>query len=141
MRLWDYGVLPKYSRLSSNDAKIWHDFILQNPKKYKQVAYDVLVGTGSIVDEDTSDIYQIDYSDLTKKRIDVVGFTDDFIDIIEIKPRASGSALGQVLNYLRLYQSTYLPKIPVFPVIITDSLSPDDVPLFQEFKVTVWVVD
>ena len=140
MRTWQYGLLPKYPRLSQFDSEIWEQFIITHPSYYYKVAYDVLVGNGAILQNDDLDEYEKDFNLLTRKRIDVVGYKMDQIDIIELKPRASSTALGQILNYTRLFKEEYKENIRIEPVIITNRSCSDDMKLFEMYSIELFVV-
>ena len=140
MRTWQYGLLPKYPRLSKFDSEIWEQFIKTHPNHYYKVAYDVLVGNGAILQVGDLDPYQKDFNLLTRKRIDVVGFKNNQIDIIEVKPRASSTALGQSLNYTRLFKDEYKQNIKVEPVIITNRSCSDDMKLFDMYSIELFIV-
>jgi len=62
---------------------------------------------------------------LTKKRIDAVGHRANKIEIIEVKPNASNSAIGQALAYATLYGKENPGATPIEMVIVTDREVPD----------------
>ena len=62
---------------------------------------------------------------LSKKRIDVVGYKRDEIHVIELKPRAGFSAVGQVLGYAKLFVVPGDAEKRIVPVVITDQEIPD----------------
>jgi len=120
-----YKILSKYPHLRPEDVRIWEDFIRSFPNFYESVDYDLKVGTPRQYPGKDKDIYKKDLEYLSRKRIDVVGYTHNEVHIIEVKPRASFSAIGQVIGYAELY----VPYVPagmlVSAVIVTDEEIPD----------------
>ena len=120
-----YTALPKYSHLRPEDVAIWERFIQRYPNFYESVDYDLKVGTSREYPEAEEDEYKKDLEYLSRKRIDVVGYKGDEIHIIELKPKASFSAIGQVIGYTDLYRPFAEKGSLVSSVIITDEEIPD----------------
>ena len=120
-----YELLPKYPHLKPADKIIWERFILAFPKQYDFVEYDVPVGSpppfSTVVNPETGG----DDLKLYKRKIDVVGYKGKQIDIIELKPHADTSALGQAKGYRTLYVRDYKPSAEVRAVVITDLIQRD----------------
>ena len=83
------------------------------------------VGSGSEPLPGVSETYAQMQGILSKYRIDAVGYDGAFIYIIEVKPNAASSALGQVLAYVKLYERDFSPSLPLKGVIVTDRERPD----------------
>ena len=120
-----YKILSKYSHLRPEDVVIWERFIKAFPGFYDSVDYDLKVGRPRQYPGKPDDVYRKDLEYLSRKRIDVVGYRGNEIHIIELKPRASFEALGQVIGYTELYLPFRPEGSSVSPVIITDSEIPD----------------
>lgn len=120
-----YGLRYKYPHMKPADVLIWERFMQKFPTAYDEVEYDVLVGTATPAPEETPENLKKDWEVLGKKKIDVVGFKVEGIDILELKPQAGASALGQVRGYADLYEAESGTALPVRPVLITDILKPD----------------
>ena len=110
-----------YPHMMPADVAIWERFIEKYPLHYDLVQYDVKVGSLPDFDTVVSPETGGDASALYKKKIDVVGFMGDDIDIIELKPRAGAPAVGQVKLYRKLYIKEF--GVPYEPrcVLITDT--------------------
>lgn len=130
----------KYPHMMPYDVAIWERFIEQFPDAYDHVQYDVKVGSApehdTIVNTDTGG----DALDLYKKKIDVVAYKGDQIDIIELKPNASASACGQVVGYGVLYTKEFNPPTRPKLVVITDAPKRDLGLIAHEMGVTIVVV-
>lgn len=122
------------------DVAIWERYIAQNPDAYKTVQYDVPVGSTPDFDTTVNPETGGDNAFNYRRKIDVVGHTDEHIDIIEIKPRAGSGALGQVRSYKSLYERDYGPKKNVRAVVITDERTPDIDMLAAELNVKIIIV-
>lgn len=132
--------LHKYPHLMPEDIAIWERFLDLFSNLYDSVEYDVHVGVGL---RDTSGLTEelvFAAVSLLQKRIDVVGHKGDNVDIIEVKPDAGISAIGQVLVYSILYKRDFSPKGRIRKVIVTDNLWPDNEYLFKRLGIDWYVV-
>ena len=122
---FNYKLLSKYPHLRPEDVAIWEKFLSAHPDFYDSVDYDLKVGEGRDYSEMPGDEFRADMEYLSKKRIDVVGYKGDEIHIIELKPQAGFSAVGQVLGYAKLFAATGAAGKRIVPVVITDEELPD----------------
>lgn len=106
--------------MSPADTIIWNRFLEQYPQAYDSVQYDFHIGDAppfnTLMDDDTDK----NQDKLYRFRIDAVGRVGSSVDIIEIKPNARLTALGEVENYKMLYERDEEPLGKVNMVIITD---------------------
>ena len=130
----------RYPHMSPLDARVWRRFLILHPLKFRALTYDVTVGTGAFA-WDVPDINPpSEWLALAAKRIDVVGKWADEIAIIEVKPRASMSALGQVLSYIDLYRQKEKPSQRVSGWVVCEHRDEDLVPTFVRFGIGVVAV-
>jgi len=120
-----YEKLLRYPHLRPADKEIWDRFIDDNPKFFREVIYDARVGEGREYAEYPMPQVKSAMEYLSKKRIDVVGFRDDLIYVIEIEPKASLEAIGQALSLAELFRDVAPIDKTVIPAIITDEILPD----------------
>lgn len=125
MPRFPYKKLPKYPHLRPRDVRIWEAFISTHPLFFDRVDYDIKVGKGIELPPEAEEPYSSDMKYLTKKRIDVVGYKDTDIYIIEVKPRAGLQALGQAKGLAELYRIEGPSDRAIYPCIITDIEMPD----------------
>lgn len=134
---YQYTKLGKYPHMKPNDVEIWERFIDANPDAYDSVQYDVAVGSAPDFDVTVGDSPNATALQLYKRKIDVVGFKGTRVDIIEIKPNAGSSALGQVLGYVVLYKR----DVSAFPepraCLLTDRIGVDVRLLAETMGVTL----
>lgn len=135
-----YAKQLSYPHMGSEDAQIWTRFIEKYPDYFNSCAYDVAVGNGASFDTTVNAATGGNVSRLYQRRIDVVAVTDNAMYIIEVKPRASTSSLGQVKNYAKLFVRDYEPQLIVVPLIVTDQLLPDMEVLAKDEKINLIVV-
>ena len=136
-----YGERYWYDHMKPADIKIWEEFMRQNISAYDTCIYDQEVGEGAPIPENTEPNMAHDFKILTQYKIDVIGFKNDRIDIIEIKPRAGMLAIGQVLGYVALFKKEFSPAVNVTPVIITDVIRPDMLNLTKAQGIKIYAVD
>lgn len=138
--IFKYEKRNKYPHMKPADVAIWERFIEKFPKAYGSVQYDLHVGDPppfSPMGENGEDMNQ---DALYRLKIDVIGRNADHVDIIEIKPKAGPSTIGQVKGYRALYIRDEEPKVLVKGVIVTDQLRPNIEFLAKQEGVKIIVV-
>lgn len=129
-----------YPHLKPNDIAIWERFIDRFPNAFKSVQYDFSVGEIPIFVQQAPQEEQASMAELYRLKIDVLGFTDDHIALIELKQDAGASSIGQVTSYLELYRREVANTLPVRPYIITNTLKPNMAILTEAAGVKLYVV-
>lgn len=127
-----YEKRASYPHLKPDEVEIWERFIEQYPAAFEEVQYDVMVGTPPPFDTTVNPETGADVTALYLKRIDAVGWKDGKPYIVEIKPRATTSALGQARAYARLYNRDVTPPQINGVIIVTDEILPDMALLAKE---------
>lgn len=121
-----YDIRDTYPHLLPSDNALWREFVLTHPGLYDSVAYDVRVGEGEPVPPDyPPELVRMWYM-LTTRRIDVVGRIGSSLDIIEVKPFAGLSCIGQLLSYQFLFRGTY-PDLSVPDMVAITNLEFRDI--------------
>jgi len=133
--------LYRYPHMLPADVAIWERYLDTNPFPTATIAYDVHVGTPvTISPDDPPNIQRMLYQ-LTTLRIDAVVFLLNETPIIEIKPDAGMSAIGQALAYALLFHKQY-PSFPhIVPTILTDTPLPDTPWLCDRLGITLLQTD
>ena len=99
---FEFKKLAKYPHMMPEDVALWERFIPFHSYFFDSVDYDVHIGEGASflpTGEDTPDGRQ---NRLYQRKIDVVGYRNSEIWVIEIKPTADMATLGQILTYRSL---------------------------------------
>ncbi len=137
---FNYEKRHKYPHLLGEDIPVWNRFISKYPDRFDTVDYDILVGKGGDTSNIPDDNSKKQWVQLTRKRIDVIGYKNGFPTIIEVKKRVSLSTLGQVLGYRFLYLAEHpeLPSVKIF--IICSSIDQDDKDILNYYGVDFEVV-
>ncbi len=138
--LYPYSPKYRYPHLKPADADIWNRFMQLFPDAYDQVQYDLNCGegAGNFSHEDPAALKS--WGMLKARKIDVCGHVDGHVDIIELKPHAGPSALGQVLGYLHLYVGYVDPHADARAVLVTDGMMPDMPYLAAKMGVRIIIV-
>ena len=129
-----------YPHLKMHDIVIWERFIMAHPDFFESCDYDVVVGDFRGADIKLEPEWQADREYLGKYKIDVIGYREENIYIIEIKPKAGAKALGQIIMYDALYTRDFKPEGPTIAMIITDELMPNMQDLCQEHAIMIMKV-
>lgn len=132
-----YGLQSWYPHLKPNDVHLWEKFIRGNPDFFETVDYDVVVGDGVVVGDVETDVYAKSFKKLTQKKIDVVGYRENQIWIVEVKPFAGSSALGQLLSYRLLFDESSLSGEIVEMMIVTNECKAEYRRIFESHNIRV----
>lgn len=120
-----FGILWKYPHMLPADVALWERFIrLEHPMPCT-VAYDVHVGSLPPLPADLPEYLQRDAQALYPCKIDAVMYSPQETLIVEVKPRASTYAIGQVLSYTNLFHRDFPEHPRPTPCIITDTAHQD----------------
>lgn len=132
---------PKYPHLLPGDVKLWEIFLAGDHPNILNVTYDVHLGPGAQIPTNLPENIKRMAKAITQYRVDVVIHQPNSIPIVEIKPQAGLTALGQALGYAFLYKKERSPALPVRPTVLTNFLKPGLEPLYKTYDVNVWLVD
>lgn len=136
----EYKRYLKYPHLSPEDSLIWNRFILRFPDYFFKVSYDLKVGKPRDYSKFPKGKIRDDLELLSRKRIDVVGWRKNQIYIMELKPSASFSALGQALGLAELFRRDFYYKEIIKPCVITNQEIPDIKELAEKQDILYFVV-
>ena len=104
--------------MKPEDVLVWERFLNQHPDFFDRVDYDFCVGEGVDVPDGTPENIARDAKILSQKKIDVVGYKDDDVWIVELKPTADKSALGQIQVYEHLFDKQERVSGDILSVVI-----------------------
>ena len=138
--VFKYETRANYPHMSVADEAIWERFIAKYPDAYKQVQYDFHVGEAPPFNTLMDDGEDRNQDKLYRLRIDVVASSPLGIDIIEIKPKAGPSSIGQLKAYKTLYERDEDPQEKCGMILITDSEMPNMDYLCKQENVKLIVV-
>lgn len=138
--IYKYEKMNNYPHMSVRDKEIWERFIDKYPDAYKQCQYDFHVGDAPPFNTLYDDNTDLNQDMLYRLRIDVVAGSPLGIDLIEIKPDAGVSAIGQIDNYHTLYIRDEEPQVKVGMILVTDKERPNMAYLCKQKGIKLIVV-
>lgn len=118
-------VLLHYPHMLSEDTRLWTRFLRNHYPEGALAAYDLHVGTEPPFATNFPENYRHMIRALAAKRIDVLLAFPDETAVIEVKPWAGTTAIGQVITYTLLVHKFFPDLVKPFPCIITDTAQPD----------------
>ncbi len=140
----------KFPGMAPREVIIFRAWLAMHQKEYDRFDYNVRVGNGTDPGEQYPAIYRQQYIENTQKRIDGVGWkagitvTDSTLynarsifeiarsgaqpTIIEVKDRATGSCMSQILTYKALWPLTF-PNTPAPKLLLVTNRVAADMPL------------
>lgn len=135
-----YEKLTSYPHMSVKDSEIWNRYINKFPNEYITCQYDFHIGEPPPFDTLMDDGTDLNQDKLYRLRIDVVAVSKDRINIVEVKPNAGPSAIGQLQSYASLYERDENPKMPIEMILVTDKEMPNMDFLCKEAQIKLVVV-
>lgn len=129
--------LSKYPHMKPEDVAVWERFIEAKPTFFDSVDYDVRCGIGAETNPDHPPEIQYDHTVLTQKKIDVVGYKNDLIYIVEVGPIADMRKLGQILTYTKLYKADHPDIDRPVPMVLCREIERELADLFDDHAVTI----
>lgn len=128
-----------FPHLLPNDIPVWERFLEAFPDRFDRIEYDVRVGKGRPAPTNMDPNIQKMALDLSRRRIDAIGFSPGRIDIIEITRLADLKAVGQLMAYPLLYTQTFGPSVPLHTILVAEELHTDIKPVLDSLPVEVWL--
>ena len=135
-----YAPRTKYPHMTGEEAEVWDRFMVKFPVRFDSVDYDFRVGHGELVPEHFPENYARMVTQLSQLRIDVLAWNSDDPSIIEVKGRASISALGALLGYRVLFVRDFpeygMPNL----MLVCETITADALHVIQQIGIPVEVV-
>jgi len=135
-----YGVRNKYPHMTGEDKAVWDRFVVKFPNRFDSVDYDFRVGEGDQLQLELDETFQRMVTMLSQLRIDAIGWNGEQPTIVEVKPRAIVSALGQIQGYKVLFMREFKKIKAPDTLMVCEMISPDVKHVFDEMKIPVEVV-
>jgi hypothetical protein len=114
---------PGMPALESNISRAW---IRLHAYEYDLLEFNVRVGQGQEIQPGVTGATAQQFSNITRKRIDIAAHFGTLVDLVEVKPRASMGAIGQLLGYRHLWQEDF-PLIAVRQLLVLAQVADSDV--------------
>lgn len=137
---YDAAKLQKYPHMFKLDIAIWERFLARFGDLYLGFHYDGKVGSGVADKSALKEPYTTMAHNLSRFRIDAIGLQSGLIEVLEVKPRASISAIGQVQSYVQLLREEHSTALPIIGAIVTDQEMPDMRRLTESQGINYYVV-
>lgn len=137
---------PWYEGLPEHEARIWRRYLEQYERDFHRFEYNVRVGRGLSpavpapgAERPDEAAYRAMWTQLTQRRIDVVGFRLDETWLIEVEGRPSARAVGQLVMYEELYTQQRPDTGPVQLAVVANAVSPDVATVLEQLGVLVFL--
>lgn len=128
----------KYPHLLPDDVKVWEQFLLDLPDLFQVLDYDVRVGDGRPMPDLPTPKLRRMATDLSQRRIDVVGHQDNTRTIIEVTHTAGLKAIGQMTAYPTLYRAKYPGSYRIKSLLVAGALESDIVVCLDKHQIPYW---
>jgi hypothetical protein len=118
----------KYPGMAPREVLIWRKWLTENQSKYTDWMYNVHVGNGLDPGAPYPQVYRDQYIFNTQPRMDAVAYQGIQPFIFEVKDRAGGSSMSQLLTYLHLWPITF-PHTPTPKLVLVTNRVRQDMPM------------
>jgi hypothetical protein len=135
-----YKDLTKHPQVVGEDTEVWNRFVLNFPDRFDTVDYDVPVGEVSKTYYYPDEISHEHWKNLTKKRIDVIGYKNNSATIIEVNKKVSLSTLGHIIVYRSLYRFEHPEIYHIKVLIICSTISHDGIFVLNHHAINFVIV-
>lgn len=130
----------RYAHMRDVEVPLWNRFLDLYGVGFEAFEYDVRVGPASAAAAGFDVQTQAVFADLTRLRIDAVGYRRGEVWLLEVMPYAGPSAVGKLVGYGVLYAQDRQPAEPVRLGVVTDRFTPAMGEVFRAQGIEVWVV-
>lgn len=130
---------PPFPHMMPGDVPLFAAFVLSpESADYHKWEFDTHLGEGHITGLEFSlPILQLSL-EVSRLRVDAIGWRFNHPTVFEVKPKGRLSAFGQLIAYQFFYNLEY--GIRPDMALITDSITPDMTTLFGAFGIRVHIV-
>lgn len=135
-----YSKRRKYPHMVGEDGTVWERFIDRFPDRFDSVDYDWRVGEGMDLSPLWDDSTKRMATMISQKRIDVVGWNENFPTLIEVRLRIGLGILGQILGYKALFERDFPNFLKPRLLVVCEVISNDDLAVMGTYDIPVEVV-
>jgi hypothetical protein len=129
------GINRAFPHLLKPDIEVWQRFLDAHQSEYDYFDYDVRVGIGQDPGDRLPENLRQMGIELSKRRIDAIGYTANTITIIEITRDAGLTSIGQLTAYPVLYRQTFPTTRKILPLLVAETLKPDVQPALEAAQI------
>ncbi len=122
------------------DRELWIDFLDLPANVYDNYQYDVKVGNGRDPGPDFPDHIRQMALNISRRRIDAIGFTGTTPTIIEISTNAGLTQLGQLMAYPCLYKIQTPDSPEPQRLLVAREIETDIKPVLKDQKIAFILV-
>jgi hypothetical protein len=131
----DYSGYPAH--MAVEDYSIWQRIKDKLLIDAKMMYFDVGLGGAKNIPNEYEPSFIYMWERLNQKRIDVLTDTGEEWHIIELRPRATSTAIGRLLQYRELWNLEPIDTRPIKLILGTDLPDPDVISLAAALKIEI----
>ncbi len=109
--------------------------------EYERFDYNMRIGEGNDPGPGYSDAIRRDMVLLSQMRVDAVAWKGNLATLLEVKDRATPSAVGQLISYAHVWQLQFPANPSPLLLLVCAAFAPNIVPAVRELRITLEVVD
>lgn len=125
------------AHMATEDYAIWTMIKQKLLSDAKYMYFDVGLGGAKNIPDEYEPSFVYMWERLNQKRIDVLTDTGSEWHIIELRPRATSTAIGRLLQYLDLWNTERIDSRPAKLILGTDIPDPDVISLAKAVNIEI----
>ena len=114
------------------EVAVLREWLRIHEAEYDSFDYNVRVGVGSDPGPTFDAKMRQMALDVTRKRIDAVAYKSGDVTLIEVKKRATLSAVGQIVAYRTLWNADNPLRLASHLLLVASAFDPDVLPVLSE---------
>lgn len=100
-----------YKGMPKPESDITRAWLRRHAHEYDSVDFNVRLGAGQDIQPGIDAATAAQYSQISRKRADIVATAGHVVDIIEVKPAMSFAGVGQLVGYKHLWEENHLAPV------------------------------
>ena len=125
------------AHMATEDYAIWQKIKDKLLKDAQMMYFDVGLGGAKNIPSEYEPSFIYMWERLNQKRIDVLTDNGTRWNIIELRPRATSTAIGRLLQYRELWKLEPIDNRAIFLTLGTDIPDPDVISLAASLKIEI----
>ena len=116
-----HAINHRFPHLRPFEIEVWLRFLQKFPGRFESFSYDVRVGSGVKLSDETPENIKKMALGLSQKRVDVAAKGVEGLTLVELSPNAGADSVGQLLVYGTLWVKDNPGQPPPKLLLVTGS--------------------
>lgn len=127
----------RYPGMQVEEILTWRVWLAEHSNEFTSFDYNVRIGDGIDPGPMIAEPYRTNAINLSKLRLDAVGWQGDVPTIFEVERRARPSSVGQLLTYDAVWRNLQYSNVAPRLRIVCADLNPNIIPICRDANIQV----